>query len=111
MRKRALKQKPSGIRMSSSRSLNKEMRWAGGIKGCWPLRPVLPEWVVPHMFPLWVENLDTVFPNLEDLAFPMQRFGQFLSPELDETICPINFRNVAPSGAITLSSRTIAQGY
>ena len=55
--------------------------------GCHPLMKNLPLGVVPYMFPLWVENLDTVFPKLEDRAVPMQRFGQFLSPEVDENLC------------------------
>ena len=47
----------------------------------------LPEGVVPYMFPLWVDDLSTVFPVLEDRAVPMQRFGQFLWPGVDENLC------------------------
>jgi dTDP-4-amino-4,6-dideoxygalactose transaminase len=43
------------------------------------------------MFPLWVDDLDRVFPKLEDLAVPMQRFGQFLSPEITAETFPTSF--------------------
>ena len=57
-------------------------------RGCRPLITELPEGVVPYMFPLWVDDLSTVFPVLEDRAVPMQRFGQFLSPEVNDDLCP-----------------------
>lgn len=56
-------------------------------RGCRPLITELPEGVVPYMFPLWVDDLSTVFPALEDRAVPMQRFGQFLWPGVDENLC------------------------
>lgn len=49
-----------------------------GLPGCRPLKPELPEGVVPFMVPLRVETLPAVFARLEDAAIPMQRFGQFL---------------------------------
>ena len=40
-------------------------------RGCRPLITELPEGVVPYMFPLWVDDLSTVFPVLEDRAVPI----------------------------------------
>ncbi|MFQ5535281.1 MAG: DegT/DnrJ/EryC1/StrS family aminotransferase [Sphingomonadales bacterium] len=60
------------------------------LPGCRPLLPDLPVGVVPHLFPLWVDDLPRIFPKLEDLAVPMQRFGQFLWPGVDQTICPVS---------------------
>ena len=59
-----------------------------GLPGARPLRPSLAAGEVPFMFPLWVDDLVRVFPKLEDQAIPMQRFGQFLEPEVDEAACP-----------------------
>lgn len=63
-----------------------------GLPGCRPLITDVPDGVVPYMFPLWVDNLAAVFPRLEDLAVPVQRFGQFLWPGVDETTCPHSAR-------------------
>ena len=52
-----------------------------------PLFGTLPDGVVPYMFPLWVDNLPSVFAELEDRAIPMQRFGQFLWQGVDEAVC------------------------
>ncbi|HTO60348.1 MAG TPA: aminotransferase class I/II-fold pyridoxal phosphate-dependent enzyme [Bradyrhizobium sp.] len=62
-----------------------------GVSGVRALIPDLPEGAVPYMFPLWVDDLDRVFPKLEDLAVPMQRFGQFLSPEITAETFPTSF--------------------
>lgn len=58
------------------------------LPGCAPLRPTLEEGTVPYTFPLRIEALREVFPALEDAAVPMQRFGQFLWPGVDEKTCP-----------------------
>ena len=42
------------------------------------------------MFPLWISDLERVFPFLEDQAVPMQRFGQFLWPGVDESVCQVS---------------------
>ena len=54
---------------------------------CRPLLPRLPAQVVPYMFPLWVDSLRESFASLEDLAVPMQRFGQFLWPGMNPETC------------------------
>ena len=68
----------------------KLLRGLEGLPGSRPLFAELPDEVVPHMFPLWIENLDTAYSRLEDLATPMQRFGQFLWPGIVESAFPIS---------------------
>lgn len=49
----------------------------------------LPEGIVPFMFPVYIENLEKYFPAFEDAALPMQRFAQFLWPDMAENTCPV----------------------
>ncbi len=63
-----------------------------GAPGCRPIIADLPDDVVPYMLPLWIDDLPRVFPRLEDAAMPMQRFGQFLWPDVDERTCPVSAR-------------------
>ncbi len=60
------------------------------VPGCRPLFESLPDGVVPFMFPLWIDDLPEAFPRLEDAAVPTQRFGQFLWPGIDQTVCPVS---------------------
>ena len=60
------------------------------LPGCRALFAALPDETVPYLFPLWVDQLDEIFPLLEDQAVPMQRFGQFLWPGVDEDLCPVS---------------------
>lgn len=61
-----------------------------GLKGCRPYLPHLPAGVVPYEVPFWIDDLGRVFPQLEDMAVPMHRFGQFLFPGLAEGLCPLS---------------------
>jgi dTDP-4-amino-4,6-dideoxygalactose transaminase len=61
-----------------------------GRPGCHPLFTDVPDGIVPFMFPLWIDDLPRVFPTLEDRAVPMQRFGQFLWPDVDEATYPMS---------------------
>jgi hypothetical protein len=54
------------------------------------LKPRLEPGVVPYMLPLRIPALRRLFARLEDQAFPMQRFGQFLAPGLDEALCLVS---------------------
>jgi dTDP-4-amino-4,6-dideoxygalactose transaminase len=45
--------------------------------------------VVPYVFPLYLDHMDTVFPRLEDAAIPMQRFGQFLYGDVTPDVCRV----------------------
>jgi len=60
------------------------------LPGVFPLKPQLEPGVVPYMVPLRIPALRRIFAELEDRAVPMQRFGQFLAPELDESLCPVS---------------------
>ena len=62
----------------------------GNLSGCRLLNPELPDDVVPYMFPIWIDDLDSIFPRLEDEAVPMQRFGQFLAPGIDQSVCEVS---------------------
>ena len=64
-----------------------------GLRRCRPVLPHLLDGVVPYMFPLWIDHLSEVFPILEDRAVPMQRFGQFLWPEMDTDVCAVTRRH------------------
>jgi perosamine synthetase len=54
------------------------------------LKPQLAAGVVPYMIPLRIPALRQRFASFEDSALPMQRFGQFLSPDLDPAFCPVS---------------------
>lgn len=65
------------------------LREFSGLKRCRPILSSLPSGVVPFMFPLWVDHLSEIFASLEDRAVPMQRFGQFLWPDMRPDTCAI----------------------
>jgi dTDP-4-amino-4,6-dideoxygalactose transaminase len=68
-----------------------------GLPGVLPVFNHLPDGVVPYMFPLVVEGLDRLFAELEDLALPMQRFGQFPFDDTDGPPCAVSAK-MARSG-------------
>ena len=41
------------------------------------------------MLPVYIENLKEYFPAFETAAIPMQRFAQFLWPDMKADICPV----------------------
>ena len=59
-----------------------------GLPGCRALLGRLGPGDVPYLYPLWVDDLARVFPRLEDVGVPMQRFGQFLWPTVDPAAYP-----------------------
>ncbi len=65
------------------------VRELSGMRRCRPVLPNLIDGVVPYMFPLWIDHLADIFPELEDRAVPMQRFGQFLWQEMDADVCKV----------------------
>ncbi|GAB4227435.1 MAG: hypothetical protein Tsb0032_33960 [Kiloniellaceae bacterium] len=65
-------------------------RRLAGVPGVTLLKPDLAPGVVPYMVPLRLPGLRRVFADLEERALPMQRFGQFLDPALDESLCPVS---------------------
>ncbi len=58
--------------------------------GCRPLHPDLPEGVVPHVFPLIMDNPRQYFARLKFSGVPIIRFGEFLWEGMDPLTCPIS---------------------
>jgi perosamine synthetase len=61
-----------------------------GLPGCKPLFPDLPAGVVPHVFPLIVDNPHKIFPVLKQNGVPVVRFGEYLWHNIDESVCPVS---------------------
>lgn len=59
----------------------------GGTLGCRPLFPALPDRVYPWVFPLQVDNAHAVFIALKMQGVPIIRFGEFLWPGVDASVC------------------------
>jgi dTDP-4-amino-4,6-dideoxygalactose transaminase len=76
-------------RMSERRRQNylKLQNALAGLPGCRPLFPVLPDGVVPWVFPLETDNPQPVFTLLKNQGVPIIRFAEFLWPGVDTTIC------------------------
>lgn len=61
------------------------------VPGCRPLHPELPKDVVPLIFPVYVENVETIFDNLKKNAVPIWRFGEFLDDAVTRELCPVSY--------------------
>ena len=60
-----------------------------GLPGCRPLFAALPDGVFPWVFPLILTNKpQPVFNQLKSQGVPIIRFGEYLWPGVDETVCP-----------------------
>ena len=55
-----------------------------------PLYPALPPAVVPHVFPLVVDEPEQVCEVLKRQGVPIIRFGEFLWPSMPRTRCPVS---------------------
>ena len=62
----------------------------GHLPGCRPLFDVLPDEVVPHVFPLVMEHPETVFPLLKAAGVPVIRFGEYLWEGMEKGLCPVS---------------------
>ena len=80
----------AGMAATRRRNYAQICRALADVPGLTLLKPELEPDVVPYMVPLRIPALRRLFARMEDLALPMQRFGQFLSPQLDETLCPVS---------------------
>ena len=60
------------------------------LPGCRPLFPHLPEGIVPHVFPLVMDQPMAVFGKLKFAGVPIIRFGEFLWDKMDKGTCPIS---------------------
>jgi perosamine synthetase len=58
-----------------------------GMPGCRPLFPHLPDGVCPWVFPLLTEEPERVFHALKQAEVPVIRFGEYLWPGVDATVC------------------------
>jgi perosamine synthetase len=58
-----------------------------GLPGCRPLFPTLPEGVFPWVFPLLTDNPQPVFDTLKMQGVPIIRFGEYLWPGVDASVC------------------------
>ncbi|MCB1802242.1 MAG: aminotransferase class I/II-fold pyridoxal phosphate-dependent enzyme [Gammaproteobacteria bacterium] len=57
------------------------------VPGIAPLFPALPGDVVPLVVPMVVDNPSVMFPRLKHAGVPIWRFGEYLYPEIDESVC------------------------
>ncbi|QKE39224.2 DegT/DnrJ/EryC1/StrS family aminotransferase [Ferrovum myxofaciens] len=60
------------------------------LPGCHPLFPHLPEGIVPHVFPLVMDQPLAVFGKLKFAGVPIIRFGEFLWDKMEKGTCPIS---------------------
>ncbi len=60
------------------------------LPGCKPLFGVLPDEVVPHVFPLVMEHPEVVFPLLKAAGVPIIRFGEYLWDGMEQGLCPVS---------------------
>ncbi len=58
-----------------------------GLPGCRPLFAQLPDGVYPWVFPLQVDEPQTLFRTLKSQGVPVVRFGEFLWPGVDASVC------------------------
>lgn len=66
----------------------------GGLPGCRPLYPFLPDGVCPWQFPLLFTHADAVFARLVAAGVPVVRFGHDLAPEANDPQALAFARNV-----------------
>lgn len=59
-----------------------------GMPGCSPLFPSLPDGVYPWVFPLLSDDPHTFFTALKMQGVPIIRFGEYLWPGVDASVCP-----------------------
>ncbi|MBC7573341.1 MAG: DegT/DnrJ/EryC1/StrS aminotransferase family protein [Herminiimonas sp.] len=58
-----------------------------GLPGVRPLFPQLPERVYPWVFPLLTDDPQPVFHMLKEAGVPIIRFGEYLWPGVDASVC------------------------
>jgi perosamine synthetase len=57
------------------------------LPGCRPLFPALPDGVYPWVFPLLCDEPLALFRQLKGAGVPVIRFGEYLWPGVDATVC------------------------
>ena len=58
-----------------------------GLPGCRPLFETLPDGVYPWVFPLLTDDPTKIFKILKRAGVPIVRFGEYLWPGVDATVC------------------------
>ena len=58
-----------------------------GVDGCRPLFAQLPDTVYPWVFPVWCDEPERMFVQLKRLGVPVIRFGEYLWPSVDRSVC------------------------
>lgn len=61
-----------------------------GIEGGRRLFEALPEHVVPHVFPFFVNRPEEVFPRLKSAGVPIIRFGEYLWKGMEKGTCRVS---------------------
>ncbi len=61
-----------------------------GLPGARPLFPTLPDGVYPWGFPLLTDDPQRVFATLKWAAVPVIRFGEYLWPGVDASVCAVS---------------------
>lgn len=61
-----------------------------GLTGTRFLHPELGDGTYPYVLPVVVDAPESVFPILKNRGVPILRFGEFLWPGVDETVCPVS---------------------
>lgn len=62
----------------------------GALDGIRFLHPTLGDGIYPYVFPVVVDAPEIAFPILKNRGVPILRFGEFLWPGIDETVCPVS---------------------
>ena len=86
---RLLLRRVSGPRIVALRRANYAALQAAcsGLTGARPLHAVLPDGACPWMFPLVVDDADTVFARLHGEGVPLTRFAEVLWDGVDAAVC------------------------
>jgi dTDP-4-amino-4,6-dideoxygalactose transaminase len=62
----------------------------GDISGGHPLFAELPDGIYPQVFPMVMDDPDSVFPILKKAGVPIIRFGEFRWQGVDASTCPVS---------------------
>ncbi len=62
-------------------------RELSNLKSMRPLYSHLPDNVTPLVYPVYIHDPESTFRKLKEKGVPIWRFGEFLDPSVDETLC------------------------
>lgn len=86
---RLIVQRASHARIVASRRANYRFleQALSTLPGCRPLFAALPDGACPWLFPLVVDDAETLFTRLRSEGVPMTRFAETLWPGVDASVC------------------------